>query len=99
MSILVFYVRVDPTHWRKWVAYALMFSVVGLGLATGLICVFECWPVGLYWDIEGQLAGAGKCMSAASRQSFFEANGILKYVPYYERGKPVVANETSRLKN
>lgn len=58
----------------------LMFTVIGLGVSTALICIFECWPVELYWDIEGQLSGVGKCLAAANRQTFFEANGILKYV-------------------
>ncbi|KAK4462751.1 hypothetical protein QBC42DRAFT_326481 [Cladorrhinum samala] len=81
-SLLVFYLRVDPRKWTKYAIYFLIFTVIGLSVATALICIFECWPPRLYWDVTAQLTGAtvGKCMDPKSRQTFFEANGIINIV-------------------
>lgn len=78
MSLLVFYVRVDPRKVARYTVHLLMLTVVGLGTATGLLCIFECWPPQLLWDLEGQAANPGKCMAMSKRQAYFEANGILK---------------------
>ncbi|KAK4164572.1 hypothetical protein QBC43DRAFT_48544 [Cladorrhinum sp. PSN259] len=82
MSLLVFYLRVDPRNLTRYAIYFLMFTVIGLTVATVLICIFECWPPALYWDVPAQLSGlaAEKCMNPASRQTFFEANGIINIV-------------------
>lgn len=76
LSILVFYLRVDHRKYTRWAIYFLMFTVIGLSIATALICIFECWPPALYWDVAN--LPHEKCMPASQRQVFFEANGIIK---------------------
>lgn len=78
MSILVFYMRIDHRRWTRWAIYFLMFTVVGLTIASACILIFECWPVALFWDVAGQAQSPDKCMDPAQRQIFYEANGIIK---------------------
>lgn len=81
-SLLVFYLRVDPRKWMRYTVWFIMFTIIGLTVATALICIFECWPPALYWDVPAQLSGAAaaKCMDIHRRQTFFEANGIINIV-------------------
>ena len=76
LSILVFYTRIDHRQWTRWVIYILMFSVVGLSIATACILTFDCWPPHLFWDVSG--LHLDQCMAPAARQSFYEANGVIK---------------------
>lgn len=78
MSILVFYLRIDHRKWTRWAIYFLMFTVIGLTIATACILIFECWPVALFWDVDGQAQSPDKCMDPVQRQIFYEANGIIK---------------------
>ncbi|KAK4186371.1 hypothetical protein QBC35DRAFT_387350 [Podospora australis] len=82
VSLLVFYLRVDPRKWMRYTIWFIMFTVIGLTVATALICIFECWPPATYWDVAAQLSGeaASKCMDISRRQTFFEANGIINIV-------------------
>ncbi|KAK0668448.1 hypothetical protein QBC41DRAFT_121977 [Cercophora samala] len=81
-SLLVFYLRVDPRKWTRYFIYFIMFTVIGLTVATVVICIFECRPPSTYWNVEAQLSGAALavCMDPAERQKFFEANGIINIV-------------------
>ena len=76
MSILVFYIRIDHRRWTRWIVYFIMFTVIGLSIATICILAFECWPPKLFWDIATE--HADKCLDPAKRQTFYETNGILK---------------------
>ena len=78
MSILVFYLRIDHRRWTRWTIYFLMFTVVGLSIATACILAFECWPPSLFWNVVEAAAHPEKCMNPANRQVFYEANGIIK---------------------
>lgn len=60
----------------RWAVYFLIFTVIGLTVSTACICVFECRPPSLFWDVSG--LNADKCMDPGQRQTFFEANGIIK---------------------
>lgn len=76
LSILIFYLRVDPRKWTRLAVYFIMFTVIGLTISTALICAFSCWPVSLFWDVTATQEGT--CMSNENRQVFFVANGIIK---------------------
>ncbi|KAK9778499.1 putative Integral membrane protein [Seiridium cardinale] len=78
LSILVFYLRVDPRKWTRWTVYFIMANVIGLNIATAAICIFQCWLPSKYWDVMG--TQAGWCLGSTERQIFFEANGILNII-------------------
>ncbi|KAF2179061.1 hypothetical protein K469DRAFT_694975 [Zopfia rhizophila CBS 207.26] len=67
-SILVFYTRLDPRKLTRIAVYFLMLNVAGLSIATFFILTFVCSPPSLFWDPQGQAAGAGKCMEHSLQQ-------------------------------
>ncbi|KAH8881991.1 hypothetical protein GQ53DRAFT_886317 [Thozetella sp. PMI_491] len=78
LSILVFYLRIDPRRLTRYAIYFLLFTVIGLQISTVIICIFGCIPPQKYWDVTG--AQPGQCMSNLARQTFFEANGIINII-------------------
>jgi hypothetical protein len=76
LSILVFYLRIDHRKWTRMSIHFLMFTVIGLTISTACICIFECYPPSLFWDMSG--LNRHKCMDPKQRQTFFETNGIIK---------------------
>ncbi|KAK4230138.1 hypothetical protein QBC38DRAFT_357712 [Podospora fimiseda] len=82
MSLLISYLRLGPDRWARHAIYFLMFTVIGLTLATMFVCIFECWPPSLYWKLSAEFSSlaAKKCMNDTSRKIFFQANGIINIV-------------------
>ncbi|KAL2801594.1 hypothetical protein BJX63DRAFT_442175 [Aspergillus granulosus] len=78
MSLLIFYLRLDPRRAMKWTVYALLFVVVGVSIASFCVLAFSCFPPAKFWDLTG--AAAGKCMDPVQQQIFYEANGILNII-------------------
>ena len=80
LSILVFYLRIEHRKWTRWVVYFIMFTVIGVSVASAFVLVFECMPPAAFWDAtmlpEARLE---KCMHPDNMQDFYESNGIIKY--------------------
>ncbi|KAL4864894.1 hypothetical protein BDV12DRAFT_188621 [Aspergillus spectabilis] len=76
MSLLIFYLRLDPRRYVKWAVYYIMFIVMGVSIACFFILAFSCFPSTKFWDVAGTIKG--RCMNANSQQAFYRANGILK---------------------
>ncbi|KAL4780061.1 hypothetical protein BJX76DRAFT_339165 [Aspergillus varians] len=78
MSLLIFYLRLDPRRYMNWAVYALLFIVIGLSIASFFILTFSCFPPSKFWDVTG--TAEGHCMDPDSQQIFYEANGILNII-------------------
>ncbi|KAL4903357.1 hypothetical protein BDW74DRAFT_156227 [Aspergillus multicolor] len=78
VSLLLFYLRLDPRRYMRWAVYAIFFIVMGVSIASFFILAFSCFPPAKFWDVTG--TAAGHCMNPTSQQSFYEANGILNII-------------------
>ena len=76
MSLLWFYLRLDPRKYMRWAVFFVMFVNVGLSLASFIGAVAACNPPSLFWSDPT----SGACMPMAQQQRFYEVNGILNIV-------------------
>lgn len=76
MSLLWFYLRLDPRKYMRWAVFCVMFFNVGLSIASSLLVLVGCNPPSLFWD---DPTGDG-CMPMDSQQRFYEVNGALNIV-------------------
>ncbi|KAL4806071.1 hypothetical protein BDV18DRAFT_160139 [Aspergillus unguis] len=74
VSLLVFYLRLDPRRCMRWSVYALLFVEICLSIASFFVLLLTCIPPSKFWDVTG--TAEGDCMLAESQQSFYEINGI-----------------------
>lgn len=79
-SILVFYTKLDHRKPTRWATYFLMAFVAALGIVTFFVLAFVCVPPSLFWNPAEQLKHPEKCLKQSTQQTFFNVNGILKYV-------------------
>ncbi|KAH9904380.1 hypothetical protein F4778DRAFT_789967 [Xylariomycetidae sp. FL2044] len=78
LSLLVFYLRLDPRRSLRYWVFFLMFVVVGFSIASFFILAFSCYPPAVFWDLTGTIKG--KCIEANSQQAFYDANGVINIV-------------------
>jgi len=78
-SILVFYLRIDPRRYTRWMVYFLMAWVFALSVVTFFVLLFVCTPPSLFWNPAGQAEHPEKCLPQPTQQMFFNINGIMKY--------------------
>ncbi|OQE21989.1 hypothetical protein PENSTE_c011G09862 [Penicillium steckii] len=76
MSLLWFYLRLDPRKRMRWAVYFVMFINVGLSLSSFIGALAGCSPPSLFWTDPT----SSKCMAMAPQQKFYEVNGILNIV-------------------
>lgn len=76
MSLLWFYLRLDPRKYMRWAVFFVMFINVGLSLASFIGALAGCSPPSLFWTDPT----AEGCMPMAPQQRFYEVNGILNIV-------------------
>jgi hypothetical protein len=76
MSLLWFYLRLDPRKYMRWAVFSVMFINAGLSLASFIGALAGCSPPSLFWT---DPTSSG-CMSMGSQQLFYEVNGILNIV-------------------
>jgi RsiW-degrading membrane proteinase PrsW (M82 family) len=80
-SILVFYTKLDHRKPTRLAVYFLMGFVAALGIVTFFVLTFVCVPPSLFWKPAEQLLHPEKCLKQTTQQTFFNVNGIMKYVP------------------
>ncbi|KAL2834691.1 hypothetical protein BJY01DRAFT_252923 [Aspergillus pseudoustus] len=76
MSLLWFYLRLDPRKYMRWAVFFVMFFNVGLSLASFIGALAACSPPSLFWT---DITSSG-CMPMAQQQLFYEVNGVLNIV-------------------
>ncbi|KAJ5958627.1 uncharacterized protein N7479_005777 [Penicillium vulpinum] len=76
MSLLWFYLRLDPRKYMRWAVFFVMFFNIGLSLASFIGALAACSPPSLFWT---NPMSSG-CMSIEPQQRFYEVNGILNIV-------------------
>ncbi|CAG7937903.1 unnamed protein product [Penicillium nalgiovense] len=76
MSLLWFYLRLDPRTYMRWAVFFVMFFNVGLSLASFIGAVAGCSPPSLFWTNPTSTG----CMPMEVQQRFYEVNGILNIV-------------------
>ncbi|CRL28942.1 unnamed protein product [Penicillium camemberti] len=76
MSLLWFYLRLDPRKYMRWAVFFVMFFNVGLSLASFVGAVAGCSPPSLFWT---DPTSSG-CMSLGVQLRFYKVNGILNIV-------------------
>ncbi|KAL4916544.1 hypothetical protein BDW62DRAFT_218643 [Aspergillus aurantiobrunneus] len=76
MSLLWFYLRLDPRKYMRWAVFFVMFINVGLSLASFIGALAGCSPPSLFWHNPM----ADGCMPMVPQQRFYEVNGILNIV-------------------
>ncbi|BCS28619.1 uncharacterized protein APUU_70189A [Aspergillus puulaauensis] len=76
MSLLWFYLRLDPRNHMRWAVFFVMFINVGLSLASFIGALAGCSPPSLFWTDPT----AEGCMPMGPQQRFYEVNGILNIV-------------------
>ncbi|KAL3428758.1 hypothetical protein BDV09DRAFT_203927 [Aspergillus tetrazonus] len=76
MSLLWFYLRLDPRKAMRWAVFSVMFLNVGLSLASFIGALAACNPPSLFWTSPSSRG----CMAKDARQLFYEVNGVLNIV-------------------
>ncbi|KAL3465054.1 hypothetical protein BJX64DRAFT_253690 [Aspergillus heterothallicus] len=76
MSLLWFYLRLDPRKFMRWAVFFVMFFNVGLSLASFIGALAACSPPSLFWT---DVTSSG-CMPMNQQQLFYEVNGVLNIV-------------------
>ncbi|CAG8943273.1 unnamed protein product [Penicillium salamii] len=76
MSLLWFYLRLDPRKYMRWAVFFVMFINIGLSLASFFGALIGCRPASLFWTNPT----SSNCMSMEMSQRFYEVNGILNIV-------------------
>ncbi|KAL2822104.1 hypothetical protein BJX63DRAFT_442289 [Aspergillus granulosus] len=76
MSLLWFYLRLDPRKYMRWTVFFVMFFNVGLSLASFIGALAACSPPSLFWT---NPMSSG-CMPTEQQQRFYEVNGVLNIV-------------------
>ncbi|KAL4749578.1 hypothetical protein BDW72DRAFT_213998 [Aspergillus terricola var. indicus] len=76
MSLLWFYLRLDPRKAMRWAVFFVMFLNIGLSLASFVGALAACSPPSLFWT---NPASSG-CMAMDAQQLFYEVNGVLNIV-------------------
>lgn len=76
MSLLWFYLRLDPRKFMRWSVFSVMFINVGLSLASFFGALVGCTPPSLFWTNPT----SSRCMAMETSQRFYEINGILNIV-------------------
>ena len=73
VSILIFYLRINPTSKFRYQVFFVLFFTIGSLIALCFALIFECHPIAKFWDplIEG------KCVDVAG---LYLANGILNVI-------------------
>ncbi|RAH79094.1 hypothetical protein BO86DRAFT_319103 [Aspergillus japonicus CBS 114.51] len=77
MSLLWFYLRLDPRRSMRWAVFLVMFLNIGLSLASFIGSLASCSPPSLFWT---NPTGDSRCMSLDAQQLFYEVNGVLNIV-------------------
>lgn len=76
MSLLWFYLRLDPRKYMRWAVFFVMFFNIGLSLASFIGALSGCSPPSLFWTDPT----SDGCMEMGPQQRFYEVNGILNIV-------------------
>ncbi|KAJ5106605.1 hypothetical protein N7456_003280 [Penicillium angulare] len=76
MSLLWFYLRLDPRKYMRWAVFFVMFINFGLSFSSSVVTLAGCHPVHLFWSNPT----SSNCMSESSQQNFYEVNGVLNIV-------------------
>ncbi|KAL4758199.1 uncharacterized protein BDW70DRAFT_170479 [Aspergillus foveolatus] len=76
MSLLWFYLRLDPRKAMRWAVFSVMIFNVGLSLASFIGALAACNPPSLFWTSPG----SSGCMAMDAQQLFYEVNGVLNIV-------------------
>ncbi|RDW81274.1 uncharacterized protein DSM5745_04831 [Aspergillus mulundensis] len=76
MSLLWFYLRLDPRKFMRWAVFFVMFINAGLSLASFIGALAGCSPPSLFWT---DPTSSG-CMPMGPQQRFYEVNGVLNIV-------------------
>ncbi|KAL4908856.1 hypothetical protein BDW74DRAFT_73708 [Aspergillus multicolor] len=76
MSLLWFYLRLDPRKYMRWAVFFVMFINAGLSLASFIGALAACSPPSLFWN---DPTSSG-CMPMGPQQRFYEVNGVLNIV-------------------
>ncbi|PYI01345.1 hypothetical protein BO78DRAFT_411549 [Aspergillus sclerotiicarbonarius CBS 121057] len=76
MSLLWFYLRLDPRKHMRWAVFFVMFFNIGLSLSSFIGALASCSPPSLFWT---DPTSSG-CMPMAQAQRFYEVNGVLNIV-------------------
>ncbi|OJJ07141.1 hypothetical protein ASPVEDRAFT_65636 [Aspergillus versicolor CBS 583.65] len=76
MSLLWFYLRLDPRKHMRWAVFFVMFFNIGLSLASFIGALSGCSPPSLFWTDPT----SDGCMEMGPQQRFYEVNGILNIV-------------------
>ncbi|PYH86250.1 hypothetical protein BO82DRAFT_428700 [Aspergillus uvarum CBS 121591] len=77
MSLLWFYLRLDPRRSMRRAVFFVMFLNIGLSLASFIGSLASCSPPSLFWT---NPIGDSRCMSLDAQQLFYEVNGVLNIV-------------------
>ncbi|RAH71256.1 uncharacterized protein BO66DRAFT_371689 [Aspergillus aculeatinus CBS 121060] len=77
MSLLWFYLRLDPRRFMRWAVFFVIFLNIGLSLASFIGSLASCRPPSLFWTSP---TGDSRCMSLGAQQLFYEVNGVLNIV-------------------
>ncbi|KAF8459736.1 hypothetical protein BDZ91DRAFT_461176 [Kalaharituber pfeilii] len=73
LSILMFYLRLQPKPMFTYTIYGIIAFVTGMGVASLLVNIFQCTPVAYTWD----LSLNGTCIH---RNSFYYAHAVLNII-------------------
>ncbi|KAL3478150.1 hypothetical protein BJX99DRAFT_269361 [Aspergillus californicus] len=76
MSLLWFYLRLDPRKYMRWAVFFVMFFNIALSLASFIGALAGCRPPSLFWTNPT----SADCMPVDQAQRFYEINGILNIV-------------------
>lgn len=76
MSLLWFYLRLDPRKYMRWAVFFVMFFNIALSLASFIGALAACHPPALFWTNPA----SDDCMPLGQQQRFYEINGILNIV-------------------
>ncbi|KAL4733545.1 hypothetical protein BDV11DRAFT_199844 [Aspergillus similis] len=76
MSLLWFYLRLDPRKAMRWAVVFVMFLNIGLSLASFVGALAACSLPSLFWTNPG----SSGCMAMEAQQLFYEVNGVLNIV-------------------
>ncbi|RAL08801.1 uncharacterized protein BO97DRAFT_397357 [Aspergillus homomorphus CBS 101889] len=76
MSLLWFYLRLDPRKSMRWAVFFVMFFNVALSLASFIGALASCSHPSLFWTNPT----SSSCMPLEQQQLFYEVNGILNIV-------------------
>jgi hypothetical protein len=76
MSLLWFYLRLDPRKAMRWAVFFVMFLNISLSLASFVGALAACSPPSLFW----KNPGSSGCMAMDAQQLFYEVNGVLNIV-------------------